>query len=71
MDFGIKEKNMIAETKKGGVLTPGAGKYMYSEKEGVVSDRVHLGKEDDGSGWREITEAEKIAIEGERQSALL
>lgn len=62
---------MIVETKTYRVLTPKDGMWLYNEKDEIISDKVCLGKEAANSDWREITKAEKVAIEGERQSALL
>lgn len=49
------------------VLTPDVGRWLYHAQAGVISDKVYLGKAADVSEWVEITEAEKEAIEAERE----
>ena len=40
-------------------------KYLYNEKEKVISDKVFLAKDADESDWVEITTAEKETLEAE------
>lgn len=56
---------MKIETKSYVVLVPEAGLWLYNEKDGIVSNKVYLGKEASASEWREITQEEKERIEAE------
>lgn len=47
------------------VLIPDEGKYLYSENEQVISDKVYLGINADEKEWIEITEEQKQEIEKE------
>ena len=56
---------MTTETFTQRILIPDEDKYLYNEKEKVISDKVYLGKEADETEWQEITEAEKEQLEAE------
>jgi hypothetical protein len=40
------------------------GNWLYNEQANIFSQLVYLAKDDDGSGWSEITEDEKIRLDG-------
>lgn len=52
------------------MLIPDTGKWLYHEKDDVVSDKVFLGKESDPNDWTEIDQEEKFRIEKQREAAL-
>ena len=39
--------------------------WLYNKQANTFSQLVYLAKDDDGSGWSEMTEDEKIELEGE------
>ena len=47
------------------ILTPGESKWLYNEKDKVISDKVYLGVNADETLWVEITEEEKLSLEQE------
>ena len=47
---------MEIQTYEQRILIPETGKWLYNATEGVVSDKVYLGKEADASLWSEITQ---------------
>ena len=61
---------MKMETYEQRILIPDAGKWLYNEKDDVVSDKVFLGKNADESQWVEITEERKQSIEQARAAAM-
>lgn len=61
---------MKMETYEQRILIPDMGKWLYHEKDDVVSDKVFLGKNADESQWAEISEERKQAIEQAREAAL-
>jgi len=56
---------MTKETFTQRILTPDTDKWLYNEKEKVISDKVYLGKEADETEWAEITTADKERLEAE------
>lgn len=44
--------------------------WLYNENVNTFSQLVYLAKDDDGSGWSEITENEKIELEVEDMPVL-
>ena len=50
------------------ILIPSESKWLYNEKDKVISDKVYLGVNADESLWVEITEEEKLALESEWES---
>lgn len=54
---------MRIEVYKQRVLIPDENKYLYNEKEQVISDKVYLGINADEKEWIEITEEHKQEIE--------
>lgn len=59
---------MRIETKSYVVLVPEAGLWLYNEKDGIVSNKVYLGKEASSLDWVEITEQQKQEIEAQREA---
>lgn len=53
----------IEEIKGQRVLTPDADKWLYNEKDKVVSDKVYLGINASADDWTEITEERKQELE--------
>lgn len=47
------------------ILTPDENKWLYNEKDKVISDKVYLGVNADETLWVEITEEEKLSLEQE------
>lgn len=45
------------------ILTPSENKWLYNEKDRVISDKVYLGVNADETMWVEITEEEKLLLE--------
>lgn len=45
------------------ILIPDEGKYLYNEKEQVISDKVFLGINANENDWIEINEDQKQEIE--------
>ena len=45
------------------VLTPDENMWLYNESQKVISDKVYLGVEADGSDWAEITDECKQELE--------
>lgn len=56
---------MTKETFTQRILIPDENKWLYNEKEKVISDKVYLGKEADEADWVEITTVEKERLEAE------
>ena len=50
------------------ILTPSENKWLYNEKDRVISDRVFLGVNADETLWIEITEEEKLSLETQWES---
>ena len=53
----------IEEKNNQRVLTPDADKWLYNEKDKVISDKVYLGINADADDWTEITEERKQELE--------
>ena len=45
------------------VVTPSEGKWLYNERENIISDKVYMPDNADVSCWREISDGEKKEIE--------
>lgn len=50
-------------------LIPEEG-FWLTDNNGTFTKIVYLGKEDDGSGWREVTESDKQAAEALQEGAV-
>lgn len=61
---------MKIETYEQRILSPDEGKWLYNADEGVISEKVYLGKEADASAWVEITDAKKQEIETQQKEAV-
>ena len=45
------------------VVTPSEGKWLYNERENIISDKVYMPDVSDVSVWQEITDAKKQELE--------
>lgn len=54
---------MKIETYEQRILIPAKDKWLYNEKESVISDKVYLGINANVEDWVEITEEQKQEIE--------
>ena len=50
------------------VVTPSEGKWLYNERENIISDKVYMPEGADVSVWKEITEAKKQELEAQWQA---
>ena len=47
------------------VVTPSEGKWLYNERENIISDKVYMPEGADVSEWQEITDAKKQELEAQ------
>lgn len=47
------------------VVTPSEGKWLYNERENIISDKVYMPDGADVSVWQEITDAKKQELEAQ------
>ena len=52
------------------VVTPKEGKWLYNERENIISDKVYMPDGADVSEWQEITEAKKQELEAQWQAEM-
>ena len=50
------------------VVTPSEGKWLYNERENIISDKVYMPDVADVSEWQEITDAKKQELEAQWQA---
>lgn len=53
------------------ILLPDEGKLLCNYKDKIISERVFLAKEDDGSNWTEIDAVDKERLEDEWEAEAL
>lgn len=54
---------MEIKNKSYKMVTPSEGKWLYNERENIISDKVYMPDSADVSCWREISDGEKKEIE--------
>ena len=47
------------------VVTPSEGKWLYNERENMISDKVYMPYGEDVSVWQEIKDAKKQELEAQ------
>ena len=52
------------------VVTPSEGKWLYNERENIISDKVYMPDGADVSEWQEITDAKKQELEAQGQAEM-
>ena len=52
------------------VVTPSEGKWLYNEREHIISDKVYIPDGADVSVWKEITDAKKQELEAQWQAEM-
>ena len=50
------------------MVTPSEGKWLYNERENIISDKVYMPDVADVSEWQEITDAKKQELEAQWQA---
>ena len=59
---------MEIKNKSYKVVRPSEGKWLYNEREKIISDKVYMPEGADASVWKEITEAKKQELEAQWQA---
>ena len=52
------------------MVTPSEVKWLYNERENIISDKVYMPDGADVSIWQEITEAKKQELEAQWQAEM-
>ena len=61
---------MEIKNKSYKVVTPSEGKWLYNERENIISDKVYMPDGADVGVWKEITEAKKQELEAQWQAEM-
>ena len=61
---------MEIKNKSYKMVTPIEGKWLYNERENIISDKVYMPDVADVSEWQEITEAKKQELEAQWQAEM-
>ena len=61
---------MEIKNKSYKMVTPSEGKWLYNERENIISDKVYMPEGADVSVWQEITEAKKQELEAQWQAEM-
>ena len=59
---------MEIKNKSYKMVTASEGKWLYNERENIISDKVYMPDEADVSEWQEITDAKKQELEAQWQA---